>query len=133
MTTFNNIDAWAKSLESRMEKVVKETIVDVGEGVMSDTPIKTSSLVSNYKTSINNPDLSTNPNLKDGGNSAFSDLTTTVNGMDISDSLYFTNSLVYAWKAEYGGWQFTEPYGMVRINVDNWGNVFNRNFKKYFK
>ena len=133
MATFKSIDAWAKSLESRMEKAVKDTLVDVGEGIMADTPIKTSSLVSNYKTSINNPDTSSNPNLQDGGNSAFSDLTTTVNGMDITDSLYFTNSLDYAWRAEFGGWQFTEPYGMVRINVDNWRNTFSKNFNKYLK
>lgn len=133
MAKFSSFDAWQKSLESRLMKAVKPSLVELGDFVMDETPEDTTRLVSNYKTSLNTPDYSSNYNLMDGGSSAYNDLTTTVNNMEIEDSLYFTNSIDYAINAEEDGWLFTPAYGMVRMGIDNWQNIFSKNFNKHFK
>jgi len=117
----------AKKMETDVETVARNTIIELFGAVITDTPADTGRLKGNWQTTTNAP--ASGKLDRFGSAQSKADVRNTVGK---PDTYYLTNNLPYAHTAEYGGWgtgagatalttrdgySVKAPYGMVRINV----------------
>jgi hypothetical protein len=94
------------------------------EGIIGDTPVDTSRLKSNWQTTTGSP-ASSSKILMDDGQTALSELGSTLESADLEETIYETNNLDYGPKIEFeGGSPRKAPKGMVRINLMKAPRIF---------
>lgn len=113
-----DISKWAgRSLEE-----VEDTRRDVAEqffvGTVKDTPVDTGALKANWTPSKETPKFETRADTDKNGQATISKIRSMLaTGSKHKDqTVYLTNSLPYANKAENTGWRITPAYGMVKKN-----------------
>lgn len=105
--------------EGRVDDVVRASTLRMGRQVVLMSPVDTGRFKGNWVYGANkiNPD-NQNPPDKSGGSSV-TRLVTGVAAWKAGETMYFTNSLPYAKRLEYGYSQ-QAANGMVRLAVQNW-------------
>lgn len=111
-----------KASEKKVEEVAKETATEIVQTLSNKSPIDTRRFKSNWNTSFNVVDTSTNEIFDSGSvGRAVSSLAM----YEIGDKIFMTNSLHYAIKLEYGGSQ-QAPFGVSRVTAVEYPQILRR-------
>ena len=86
------------------------------------SPVDTGRFKENWLTAIG--EANTSIDLPSGAG-----LTPIVKLLRLGDTIFFTNSLPYAFRLEFG-WSNQAPRGMVRITVADWQGIVDREVQK---
>jgi len=106
--------------EERINATMSRIIIDVGETLISRTPVQTGRLVNNWVVSFDNPQAqspenSPNPSATD----SFSEIQSAANLFDINlniDTISFVNTIPYGKFVEFGTFKM-RPRAFVRSTV----------------
>lgn len=71
----------------------------------------------NWNLSISSMDTSTTTDKDPSGEAAIKRAQGRIEGYQLGDKVFITNSLPYAYRLEYEGWSRQAPQGMVRITA----------------
>lgn len=110
-----DLDRFIKETVTKTDRVYRAIGLQMFGQIMERTPVDTGRLRGNWQTTISNPasgelDVTSS-------NIAQAQLTATVNGVTIRDTIYFTNNLPYALAIEHGHSLRQAPQGMVKVTV----------------
>lgn len=123
------IGQWAKSTSAKLQNIRRGVCIKLFGAVVFNTAVDTGRLRANWVFSESKADYTTTTATDKAGAATVDKITTGVLGADKYTTLFLSNSLPYAIKAERGGWHGptekvtedgfskTSPRGAVRINV----------------
>lgn len=101
----------------KTETVVRETLFRVGQSVVLMTPVDSGRARANWLHGIGNYTQKQLDDTDKSGGVAINALNVGLEKLSIGQTFYFTNSLPYAQKLEYGS-SLQAPAGMVRVSVE---------------
>lgn len=113
--------------KQKLLKVAQNSLMRVGGSVVAKSPVDSGRFKNNWVAAYGAADTTTtNNNAKTAfgveGGVVIGRLKAKLNGLDVGQVFYFTNSLPYAERLEYG-WSEQAPGGMVRLSVANWQTI----------
>lgn len=113
------IDEWVMKTRQRAEAVFKTAAQNVGEEIISRTPVDTGFLRASLTATLNDkPMIKRDVPNRDAAYPA-PDITLGIEGAKLGDTIYLTFTANYARYVEYGTRnQF--PAAMVRLSARNW-------------
>jgi len=104
----------------KAEQVVRASVMDVGNRVVIRSPVDTGAFRASWLAGVGAPE-------NKGGSIAQAASDWNLSG---GQTLYFTNSLPYAERLEYG-WSEQAPTGMVRISAAEFDTIAERMIKAF--
>jgi hypothetical protein len=114
-----------------VEQFRRGVVLKLFSSVILDTPVDTGRLRANWRTNVASPNLTTSDAKDPTGVGAINEVKNNSGdgtGKDIS--VYFSNSLPYAYRIEFEGWsKIKAPHGMVRRNVARIAFILKQNGK----
>lgn len=108
--------------KAKLLKVAQNSLMRVGGAIVLKSPVDTGRFRANWMSAYGGVDSSTTESISNSGAESIGRLNAKLNGLDVGQVVYFTNSLPYAEKLEYGYSQ-QAPAGMVRLSVANWQSI----------
>lgn len=108
--------------KAKLLKVAKNSILFAGKKIIRLSPVDTGRFKENWLTAIG--EANTSIDLPSGFG-----LIPVVKLLRLGDTIFFTNSLPYAMRLEFGH-SNQAPHGMVRITVADWQGIVDREVKK---
>ena len=102
----------------KAELVVRRAALDIGGQLVDRSPVDTGRFKNNWQTGIGGIDKSTSAAADLGGAGAMARLAAQVAAWKPGQSIFVSNSLVYAYRLETG-WSKQAPSGIVRLTVQN--------------
>jgi hypothetical protein len=111
--------------KKRLIKVARASTLFAGNQIVQLSPVKSGRFRGNWNTSFGAPDVGTS----DQGHDSFGVLSSQINDLNTGETIYFTNSLPYALRLEFG-WSDQSPNGMVRLTVAKWPLIVDRIARK---
>ena len=122
-----DIEAFREKALLDMNKSVSGLVKKLTNSVISETPSKANPgkwarghLVNQWYPAINSFDSSRSNTIDDVGSESYLRVGAMLEKKPFygKDAMFtFTNSVDYVWKAEHDGWDFTKPYKMVGLSV----------------
>jgi hypothetical protein len=115
-------------------KVMQNSLMRLGGKIVAMSPVDTGRFKNNWVSAYGNPDTSTTNNLAktaygEGRGAVLGRMKAELNLLDSGQYFYFTNSLPYAQRLEYG-WSEQSPIGMVRASVASWQSIVEDEIRK---
>lgn len=113
--------------KAKLLKVAQNSLMRVGGAIIAKSPVDSGRFKNNWLAAYGAPDTSTTENvaktsLGEGRGAVYERYKAKLSGLDDGQVFYFTNSLPYAERLEYG-WSEQAPAGMVRLSVANWQSI----------
>lgn len=102
----------------KAELVVRRAALDIGGQLVDRSPVDTGRFKNNWQTGIGGIDKSTSAAADLAGAGAQARLAAQVSAWKPGQSIFVSNSLVYAYRLETG-WSKQAPAGIVRLTVQN--------------
>ena len=102
----------------KAELVVRRAALDIGGQLIDRSPVDTGRFKNNWQTGIGGMNKSTNAAADLAGAGAQARLAAQVSAWKPGQSIFVSNSLVYAYRLETG-WSKQAPAGIVRLTVQN--------------
>ncbi len=112
-----DISKFVAKAKTAPEHVVRKVGLDLTASVVRRSPVDTGRFRANWNLSIGRMDTLTTPATDKSGRVAVERARVLLNGWQVDQDIYLTNSLPYAIPLEYGHSQKQAPHGMVRITV----------------
>jgi len=103
-------------------RVAKGSFKTAGQGVLKRTPIDTGKFKEHWVTAIGKPIISQG--------TMGAGLLPVANILKLGQAIFFTNSLPYNFRLEFG-WSNQAPFGMVRITIADWQGIVDREVMKF--
>jgi len=123
-----DLSKFANLTESKMKQVITKTGIDLGQSIISDTPVDSGRLKGNWQPDINAYDETTTETTDKSGGATLARVATRFNGYKTGDTLTLSNNLPYAYHIEFlGHSKIKAPKGMVRLNVLKFQQFVNKN------
>ena len=113
--------------KAKLLKVAQNSLMRVGGSIIAKSPVDSGRFKNNWLAAYGAPDTSTTENVAktsigEGRGAVYERYKAKLSGLDDGQVFYFTNSLPYAERLEYG-WSEQAPAGMVRLSVANWQSI----------
>lgn len=113
--------------KAKLLKVAQNSLMRVGGAIIAKSPVDSGRFKNNWLAAYGAPDTSTTENVAktsigEGRGAVYERYKAKLSGLDDGQVFYFTNSLPYAERLEYG-WSEQAPAGMVRLSVANWQSI----------
>lgn len=119
MASFNlTIDTWVNDVTKSMENIFKEIVIDLGESLVTMTPVLTGRLRGNWIMTINSPATNSLIRYDTDGETTIADIMDVSMSLSLGDVAYIVNNLMYSELIEYGGSPFKAPEGMLIATAD---------------
>jgi hypothetical protein len=119
MASFNlTIDTWVNDVTKSMENIFKEIVIDLGESLVTMTPVLTGRLRGNWIMTINSPATNSLIRYDTDGGTTIADIIDGAMSLSLGDVAYIVNNLTYSELIEDGGSQFKAPEGMLIATAD---------------
>lgn len=112
----------ADSQKRKLLRVAKNSFSFAGKKIIRLSPVDTGRFKENWLTAI--AEANTSIDLPSGAG-----LTPVIKLLRLGDTIFFTNSLPYAFRLEFGH-SNQAPMGMVRITLADWQGIVDREVKK---
>lgn len=96
--------------------VVRKVAIDLGQSLVSLSPVDTGRFKNNWVPGTNAINAGTTVEVDPSGSAAMANINAAAQEFKVGDIFYITNSLPYARALEYGHSK-QAPHGMVRITV----------------
>lgn len=115
------IEAIVERTKIKMDLVVRKFCFEMFSDIMMASPVDTGAFRGNWMLSVGAPNISTNADSKlSSDNSALAainaSMATSINKDALGKTIYFTNSMPYAYRLEHG-WSKQAPAGMVNVTI----------------
>jgi hypothetical protein len=122
MATFAQI---TKRNKERMRLIAQEAYVETASKVIERSPVDEGLFRNNWFAGVGAPQIKTTEAkakkaFGELGGARFTEMLKVSTSFDLGDTLYFTNSLPYARRLEYGWSSKMAPFGMIRISAAEW-------------
>jgi len=113
--------------KQKLLKVAQNSLMRVGGSIIAKSPVDSGRFKNNWLAAYGAPDTSTTENVAktsigEGRGAVYERYKAKLSGLADGQVFYFTNSLPYAERLEYG-WSEQAPAGMVRLSVANWQSI----------
>lgn len=116
----------------KLDTVVRKFCLDMFSDIMVASPVDTGAFRGNWQISLGTPNLSINDlSMAKSDAAALAKVSTEISGAVTNNvvaegnTIYFTNSMPYAYRLEHG-WSKQAPAGMVAVTVAAWQSHFNK-------
>lgn len=116
----------ANKRKEEVLRIVQGSFIEVGSRIIQRSPVDTGRFRSNWHGGWFEINAATDETTDPTGQYALGRLTTELRDYAMGDVYYFTNSLAYAQRLEWG-WSAKSPAGMVRISVAEFRNIVREN------
>lgn len=113
----------AKKYDGALKDIADAAFLRLMNQVWQGSVVDTGRFRNNWNGAVTAPDLSANRNADRSASGSNAQVNETLNRYDLGQSLYFTNSVPYAWRLEYDGWSERMPNGVVRITARKWDSI----------
>lgn len=110
------VSEFVEKAKGAIQATEREIIIEIGNSVITMSPVDTGRFRNNWNFSINTPDLSTTEEVDPSGAKATARLVDGAIEFQAGQTAYITNNLPYAIPLEYGH-SDQAPEGMVRITI----------------
>ena len=117
------IEAIALRRMQDAEEIARVSIIRVANRIITDSPVDKGSFINHWNTSISTISYDQSRGENNGGAESISQLTETVESLNLGAKAYFNNPMPYGPRLEYDGWSEKAPNGMVRINTALWSDI----------
>ncbi len=125
--TFNR--EWTAAVEN-IKKINAKTLSysyqELFTNIIFSTPVDTGRLRGNWQCEINAVPIGETDTLDPAGGSTVSNMANSLNAFKLGDTVYFANNAPYAEAIEFGHSVLQAPFGMVRINIENFEGIVNK-------
>lgn len=108
--------------KAKLLKVAQNSLMRIGGRIVVMSPVRDGIFKNNWMSAYGGIDSNTTDSMDATGSQSIGRLDAKLNGLAAGQMFYFTNSLPYAEKLEYGYSQ-QAPAGMVRLSVANWQTI----------
>ncbi len=111
-----DLNKLCKRAGDKAEMVVRKTALELQGGMIEKSPVDTGRFKGNWQCGIGAMNTDTSAAPEKSGSSALGRTETTLQGWKPGQTIWLTNSLVYARRLE-AGWSQQAPTGVVRLTV----------------
>lgn len=122
MSFGDDIAAWRRKAEARMELAIRKIALDSFSEVVLMSPVDTGRFRGNWQVRIGSVPMGTVVMNDPTGTLVISQITATALKLENNQTIYLINNLPYARRLEYG-WSKQAPGGMVRLTVQRWKTI----------
>jgi hypothetical protein len=122
-----SMNAIVSRVNRRMDTVIRKSTIELFGQVIKMTPVDTGRARGNWQCTVGSPATDETDRLDKVGSSVMSEVTQTV--PKAGSVVWLSNNVPYIRKLEYGS-STQAPGGMVRIAIQNFGNIFADNSRK---
>lgn len=134
MSLTTDLQRIAQRNKVKMVKVAQNSLMRIGGAIVAKSPVDTGRFKNNWMAAYGAPDESTTNSfakteLGEGRGAVVGRLKAKLDLLDTGQFFYFTNSLPYAERLEYG-WSQQAPGGMVRLSVASWQSIVEDEIRK---
>jgi len=129
MGLHSDLQRIAQRNKQKAVKVMQNSLMRVGSPMVVMSPFDQGIFKGNWMAAYGTPDTSTTDAADKTGASSIGRLKSKVEVMQGGMILYFTNSMPYAERLEYG-WSEQAPAGMVRVSVAGWQSIVEDEIRK---
>lgn len=134
MSLATDLQRIAQRNKAKMVKVAQNSLMRIGGAIVAKSPVDTGRFKNNWMAAYGAPDVSTTNSfakteLGEGRGAVVGRLKAKLDLLDTGQFFYFTNSLPYAERLEYG-WSQQAPGGMVRLSVASWQSIVEDEIRK---
>jgi len=129
MSLSTDLQRFAQRNKAKMVKVAKNSIMRIGGAIVLRSPVDKGRFRASWLSAYGAPDTSDSEAFDKSGSAAIGKLKSTLAVLNTGQYFYFTNSLPYAERLEYG-WSQQAPGGMVRLSVASWQSIVEDEIRK---
>lgn len=134
MSLTTDLQRIAERNKAKMVKVAQNSLMRIGGAIVAKSPVDSGRFKNNWMSAYGAPDESTTSSfakteLGEGRGAVVGRLKAKLDLLDTGQFFYFTNSLPYAERLEYG-WSQQAPGGMVRVSVASWQSIVEDEIRK---
>ena len=134
MSLTTDLQRIAQRNKAKMVKVAQNSLMRIGGAIVAKSPVDSGRFKNNWMSAYGAPDESTTNSfakteLGEGRGAVVGKLKAKLDLLDTGQFFYFTNSLPYAERLEYG-WSQQAPGGMVRLSVASWQSIVEDEIRK---
>jgi hypothetical protein len=134
MSLTTDLQRIAQRNKAKMVKVAQNSLMRIGGAIVAKSPVDSGRFKNNWMSAYGAPDVSTTNSfakteLGEGRGAVVGRLKAKLDLLDTGQFFYFTNSLPYAERLEYG-WSQQAPSGMVRLSVASWQSIVEDEIRK---
>lgn len=123
------LQAIAKRANGDIEKVASASMLRLGNRIVLQSPVDTGRFKNNWMSAWQAIDRSSNRGGNTSGSDSLGQLKDKVSSVDLGKEFFFTNTVPYAMKLEYGH-SAQAPDGIVRVNALHWEQIVTSEVKK---
>jgi hypothetical protein len=134
MSLTTDLQRIAQRNKAKMVKVAQNSLMRIGGAIVAKSPVDSGRFKNNWMSAYGAPDESTTNSfakteLGEARGAVVGRLKAKLDLLDTGQFFYFTNSLPYAERLEYG-WSQQAPGGMVRLSVASWQSIVEDEIRK---
>jgi len=129
MSLTTDLQRIAQRNKAKMVKVAQNSLMRIGGAIVLRSPVDTGRFRANLLSAYGLPDTGSAETFDKSGSAAIGKLKSSLAVLDTGQFFYFTNSLPYAERLEYG-WSQQAPGGMVRVSVASWQSIVEDEIRK---
>lgn len=122
-----DVSKWVQKAKISPTLVIQKVLMDLGTEIILKTPVDTGRARNSWMFGLGsiNTSVASEDNTDKAGATALSALKTALSSFSAESHpvVFFTNSLPYILRLEYGWSQRQAPNGMVRITIANFNNT----------
>ena len=125
MSLASDLKRFAQLSIEKQDRVVKSSFIQLGNEMEFKSPVDKGLFKSAWIGAIGSPADFVS---RDSGRQAVGALSAMLGGFKVGQVFYYTNSMPYALKLEYGHSE-QAPGGMVRLTARRWPAIVNKQIK----
>lgn len=132
MTSFSlDVTRFIEDSLNAIEAVAKDIIIEIGESVVTLTPVKTGRLKGNWQMTVGSPSMHSLIRYDFRGHETLEDINKGAMSFTAGQIAYIVNNLSYAGFIEDGGSRYKAPEGMVKPTMAKFNFIIGEAIKKY--
>ena len=125
MSLTSDLKKFAKLSIEKQDRVVRGSFIQLGNEMEFKSPVDTAAFKDSWIGAIGSPsDRTFEP-----GRNAVGALVAMLGGFRIGEVFYYTNSMPYALRLEYGWSEQKDATGMVRLTARRWPKIVNEQIR----
>jgi hypothetical protein len=118
MASFDSvIDGWTSNVETMLDNILQDVVIDIGIAIVKITPVKTGRLRGNWQLTINSQATASLTTPDPDGSSTINEIISKAESLTSGDIAYIANNVLYGRDIEYGSSR-KAPRGMVRVTEE---------------
>lgn len=123
------LDKFQERAILRLDRVRRASIIEMFSLVIDATPVDEGFLRGGWQATVNVPSTQVLKRADPAGSKAKAQVLLSLG--KITDVVWFTNTMPYAYRIEYEGWSAQARGGMVRSNLPKWQGIVDAKAREF--